>query len=43
VAREYGMPTVVNLRKATTTFRTGDFVELDANNGVLQRLAEENL
>ena len=41
VAREYGMPAVVNLRKATTTFRTGDFVELDANHGVLRRIEEE--
>jgi pyruvate,water dikinase len=43
VAREYGLPTVVNLHNATRTFRTGDFVELDADHGVLRRLAEEDL
>jgi pyruvate,water dikinase len=41
VAREYGLPAIVNLRNATATFRTGDFVELDADRGTLQRLAEE--
>jgi pyruvate,water dikinase len=42
VAREYGLPAVVNLHNATTTFRTGDFVELDADHGVLRRLEEES-
>jgi phosphohistidine swiveling domain-containing protein len=41
VAREYGLPAVVNLCKATTTFKTGDFVELDANRGVLRRIEEK--
>ncbi|MGZ4925663.1 MAG: PEP/pyruvate-binding domain-containing protein, partial [Halobacteriota archaeon] len=40
VAREYGIPTVVNLRNATATFHTGDLVELDADHGVLQRISE---
>jgi pyruvate,water dikinase len=40
VAREYGIPTVVNLRNAIQTFRTGDLVELDADHGVLQRISE---
>lgn len=40
VAREYGIPTVVNLHNATATFRTGDLVELDADHGVLQRISE---
>jgi pyruvate,water dikinase len=40
VAREYGIPTVVNLRNATRTFHTGDLVELDADHGVLQRISE---
>ena len=43
VAREYGLPTVVNLHNATRTFRTGDFVELDADHGVLRRLADKGL
>jgi Phosphoenolpyruvate synthase/pyruvate phosphate dikinase len=41
VAREYGIPMVVNLRNATVTFQTGDLVELDANRGVLRRIAED--
>ena len=40
VAREYGIPAVVSLHNATATFRTGDLVELDADNGVLQRISE---
>jgi phosphohistidine swiveling domain-containing protein len=42
VAREYGLPVVVNLGKATTTFRTGDLVELDADHGVLRRIPEDS-
>ncbi|MGZ7162459.1 MAG: PEP-utilizing enzyme, partial [Halobacteriota archaeon] len=41
VAREYGIPAVVGLRNATTTFRTGDCVELDADHGVLRRIPEK--
>jgi pyruvate,water dikinase len=41
VAREYGIPAVVNLRNATQTFRTGDLVELDADHGVLRRIQED--
>jgi len=32
---------LVNLRKATTTFRTGDLVELDADHGTLRRIPED--
>jgi len=35
VAREYGLPAVVNLRVATTQFRTGDLVTLDGDRGTL--------
>ena len=35
VAREYGLPAVVNLRVATSRFRTGDEVVLDGNRGTL--------
>jgi phosphohistidine swiveling domain-containing protein len=41
VAREYGIPMLVNLRNATRTFHTGDLVELDADHGVLQRISED--
>lgn len=36
VAREYGLPAVVDLRVATRTFETGDRVVLDAITGVLK-------
>ncbi len=36
VAREYGLPAVVNLRSATTRFRTGDWVTLDGDRGLLE-------
>ena len=36
IAREYGLPAVVNLRSATTQFRTGDRVRLDGGKGTLE-------
>ncbi|MCK5796333.1 MAG: hypothetical protein KAI47_04065 [Deltaproteobacteria bacterium] len=38
VAREYGLPAVVNLRSASQKFRSGDIVRLDANVGILRRV-----
>jgi pyruvate,water dikinase len=35
VAREYGLPAVVNLRMATSRFQTGDLVTLDGDRGTL--------
>lgn len=35
VAREYGLPAVVNLRTATTRVKTGDVVVLDGDRGIL--------
>jgi phosphohistidine swiveling domain-containing protein len=35
VAREYGLPAVVNLRVATSRFQTGDLVTLDGDRGTL--------
>jgi len=35
VAREYGLPAVVDLRVATSRFRTGDNVVLDGDRGTL--------
>lgn len=40
VAREYGLPALVDLRVATASFRTGDWVELDADGGFLRRIDE---
>lgn len=37
VAREYGLPAVVNLRFATARIRTGEMVTLDGNRGTLTR------
>jgi pyruvate,water dikinase len=39
VAREYGLPAVVNLTNATSRFRTGDEVVLDGDRGTLTRVA----
>ena len=36
VAREYGLPAVVDLRHATRMFKTGDRVTLDGDHGILQ-------
>ncbi|KPK66632.1 MAG: hypothetical protein AMS21_01545 [Gemmatimonas sp. SG8_38_2] len=36
VAREYGLPAVVNLRNATRRFNTGDMVVLDGDRGTLE-------
>lgn len=41
VAREYGLPAVVNTRIATRVFTTGDRVVLDGESGVV-RLADDN-
>lgn len=38
VAREYGLPCVVDLRDATFLFNTGDIVKLDGNKGILSLL-----
>ena len=35
VAREYGIPTVVNAREATTRIQTGDRITLDGDQGVV--------
>ena len=38
IAREYGLPCVVNLQVATRTFNSGDYIRLDADSGVLTLL-----
>ena len=43
VAREYGLPAIVNLRTATKTVKTGDRVRLDADTGVLTILERSKL
>ncbi len=40
VAREYGVPTVVGLERATSRFETGDWVFLDGSRGVLRPASE---
>ncbi|MCU0848335.1 MAG: PEP-utilizing enzyme [Spirochaetes bacterium] len=42
VAREYGLPTVVNLRTATHVFKTGDRVILDGDRGILMRVESDD-
>jgi len=41
VAREFGKPCILATQKATKVFKTGDMVEVDADNGVV-RLVEKN-
>jgi pyruvate,water dikinase len=41
VAREYGLPAVVNLRVATTHVQTGDWVTLDGDLGTLTLVSPE--
>lgn len=38
IAREYGLPCIVNARGATRLLKTGDRVRLDADTGVITRL-----
>jgi phosphohistidine swiveling domain-containing protein len=40
IAREYGLPAIVNLRNATRVIETGDWVRLDADKGVLSKLPQ---
>ena len=40
LAREAAVPTVVGLTAATTTFREGQFVEVDGDAGVVRRCAK---
>jgi pyruvate,water dikinase len=42
VAREYGLPAVVNTRSATTVFRTGDRIRLDGELGIVELVAPGN-
>ncbi len=41
VAREYGLPTVVNVKGATKALRTGDWLVLDADHGVVRKLTAD--
>ncbi|SPE52917.1 putative Pyruvate phosphate dikinase PEP/pyruvate-binding [Verrucomicrobia bacterium] len=41
VAREYGIPAVVNVGPATQIIRTGQWLEVDADRGVVKLLDEE--
>ena len=38
VAREYGLPAVVNVRSATRSLKTGERVRVDGDAGTVQRL-----
>ena len=40
VAREYGLPAVVNVRSGTTTIRTGDLIAVDGTKGTVTRLGD---
>ena len=38
VAREYGLPAVLNTREATRSLRSGERVVLDGDRGIVERL-----
>jgi len=38
VAREYGIPAVVNVAGATSAIRTGDRLRVDGDRGVVEKL-----
>ena len=40
IAREYGLPCVVNARQATRVFHSGDRVRLDGDGGIVTLLEE---
>ena len=41
VSRELGIPCIVGTRDATQVFKDGDFVEVDANRGIVTLLSKE--
>lgn len=41
IAREYGLPCIVAMGRATSHFRTGDLLRVDASNGTAERLETE--
>ena len=40
VAREFGVPSVVNVTAATRVIRTGDALRVDGDRGVVERIRE---
>lgn len=42
IAREYGLPAIVNLQVATKMVKTGDLIQLDADRGILRILDEHS-
>ena len=41
IAREYGLPAVLNVAAATRSIRTGQIVHVDGSQGVVRLLGEE--
>lgn len=39
VSRELGMPCVIGTKEATSSFKEGDYVEVDANNGKVKKIS----
>jgi phosphohistidine swiveling domain-containing protein len=38
VAREFGIPCVVNAKIATKVFKDGEMIEVDANDGTVRKV-----
>jgi pyruvate,water dikinase len=43
IAREFGIPCVSGLRRATTLIHDGDLVEVDGNNGLVRILEKSEI
>ncbi|MBI2529803.1 MAG: hypothetical protein HYW05_01495 [Candidatus Diapherotrites archaeon] len=41
ISREFGLPCIVGTHVATHVLHDGDLIELDANNGIVRKLSEE--
>lgn len=41
ISRELGIPSIVNLKKATQDLKTGDWLEMDGQTGLIRRLEEK--
>jgi len=42
VSRELGIPCIVGIRNVTETLKTGDLVEVDADNGIVKKIRQDS-
>jgi pyruvate,water dikinase len=41
ISREFGIPCIVGTMIATKVFKTGDMLEVDANSGIVRKIASK--